>query len=808
MGNIGFANVRLLQCVLAALFSTFLYACNNGGGSSAPVNNIVHPAGEATVEYVGSVNAAEITGDNAMSLLNSVSAGSSGAQAFVDSSTVSSSGKTARISAAALGVRAKAATDTQPSVFASVTVDKTITGSVSGSATVSGALADDGTGRLNIVFQNFDDGYGTFDGGEILDIASLDPADKRITKASLTLNALTYKDATDNVTVGGTILIESPSLPYSFKEKYTENIHARDNTSGQTSKTENFVTEDTYAYGTAGLYAETLSGRVYDSVIGYVDVATPAPLSFNTYTDTNGSFTSRGILVITGASGSALRIQGLPQDKILAQLDIDGDGVFERHLVLPFSKLDMVKQANFCTNRSFVNKPNLLLSYDFDEVAGAYAFDSGDQSMHAEIYGAARVPGKRGAALQFDGSSSMVLIPTRLGMGTASFNAQFDQGMTIEAWIKPASSTNALQQVVGSGMSGSDGFIFQLNGGKLELVFNAYPSPQIIITGKQTVALDTWTYVAVTYDGSTAHTYINGVEDNSQSILFPLPKVYNNLYIGAAQTYPGIANPLSGLVDELRIWNTARTGVNIGTAYSGTLNGSPTDTLCNLQSIVAAAPVMIYNFDELSGAKAHDTSGHQFDGDIVLATRVDGKKGKALDFSTLSARVEIPLMPTTMNYDPSKLPNLKKGGVAFEAWVNLAKIDAGSTYQVIGDGFGGTKSLRLQLIEGKIELLAAESWSSNWHSIISSKLALTTNTWNHIAVTFDGTTARTYINGTKDNERTVSFVIQQPVNNWTIGAMNDFYPPWTNQLPGAIDELAVYDYALTPAEVLVHYQSP
>jgi hypothetical protein len=68
--------------------------------------------------------------------------------------------------------------------------------------------------------------------------------------------------------------------------------------------------------------------------------------------------------------------------------------------------------------------------------------------------------------------------------------------------------------------------------------------------------------------------------------------------------------------------------------------------------------------------------------------------------------------------------------------------------------------------------------------------------WTHVAVVLSGTAATTYINGTLDSSATVAAPTSSSVNP-TIGASQERAYGWN----GGIDDILVYDRALSPVEI-------
>ena len=80
---------------------------------------------------------------------------------------------------------------------------------------------------------------------------------------------------------------------------------------------------------------------------------------------------------------------------------------------------------------------------------------------------------------------------------------------------------------------------------------------------------------------------------------------------------------------------------------------------------------------------------------------------------------------------------------------------------------------------------------------------ITQNMWTHVATTFDGTTLRVYVNGAQVNTAARSGTIVATSNPLIIGGnANDGIPNTAQDLfTGVIDDLCIYNRALTPTEL-------
>lgn len=136
----------------------------------------------------------------------------------------------------------------------------------------------------------------------------------------------------------------------------------------------------------------------------------------------------------------------------------------------------------------------------------------------------------------------------------------------------------------------------------------------------------------------------------------------------------------------------------------------------------------------------------------------------------------------------------------WEAWVNLSTLSTNSRifFKENADGFGsGTYESYFLAANGKFQAdikIGATNYS------VTSVTSPLTNTWYHVAVTFDGLSLKMYING-----------ILEVTNALTIGAMNpgtghlslgaSYANPASSALTGNIDEARLWNRALCQNEI-------
>src|SRR5262249_52307345 len=94
-------------------------------------------------------------------------------------------------------------------------------------------------------------------------------------------------------------------------------------------------------------------------------------------------------------------------------------------------------------------------------------------------------------------------------------------------------------------------------------------------------------------------------------------------------------------------------------------------------------------------------------------------------------------------------------------------------------------------------------WINSGTTMLSiSGGSITLNAWTHLVGTFDGTTARFYVNGVQINSATVTSYHPQTATALAIGQGS---PGSGFFFPGSIDEPVVYAFALTATQVQTDY---
>jgi len=182
-------------------------------------------------------------------------------------------------------------------------------------------------------------------------------------------------------------------------------------------------------------------------------------------------------------------------------------------------------------------------------------------------------PGNYG--LDLDGQGSYVDLGTPASLGATVF--------TLEAWVRRqgpglAADTGALQAIPilarGRDEAGSEGNNLDLNwflglrasDGVLVADFeDVSDGSNHPVAGTTPVAPNVWTHVAAVYDGATWRLYLNGGLEATLAVGgTPRSDSLAHAAIGAGLDSTGAPQGwFDGVVDEVRVWNVARTDAEI-----------------------------------------------------------------------------------------------------------------------------------------------------------------------------------------------------------------------------------------------------
>lgn len=245
-------------------------------------------------------------------------------------------------------------------------------------------------------------------------------------------------------------------------------------------------------------------------------------------------------------------------------------------------------------------------------------------------------------------------------------------------------------------------------------------------------------------------------------------------------------------------WNTAgvANGPHTLTAVARDVAGN-TGTAANVGVTVAnAAPtglVGAWSFDEGAGTVAVDASGRTNNGTLSNATwSAAGRFGKAVSFNGTNATVVVP--------DASSLDLTT--GMTVEAWVKPTAA-MGTAWRTAVMKESATDQSYSLYANSSASRPAGEVFLTTSKSVAGTA-TVATNAWTHLATTYDGTTLRLYVNGVLVRSGSFPGAIKVSSSPLRFGGN----AVWGEYFNGLLDDVRIYNRALTAAEVSSDMSSP
>lgn len=206
--------------------------------------------------------------------------------------------------------------------------------------------------------------------------------------------------------------------------------------------------------------------------------------------------------------------------------------------------------------------------------------------------GSVTLTSSAGNALQTS-AGNYVTLPSTLNSG---FSAN---RITVEGWFNLSSVAFGLAGLVSEAYMG-DGlvkFSLYLNG--QQIIAGFYNGSWTTATSSVIMPVNTWTHIAATYDQTSINVYVNGNLTGSTPATVALPAGSEEWRMGRRWDNPEY---FLGMMDEVRIWNVARTQAQIQASKGAIIAPSTSGLLA------------YYRFDESAGTNTADLTGHNYTG--------------------------------------------------------------------------------------------------------------------------------------------------------------------------------------------------
>lgn len=197
--------------------------------------------------------------------------------------------------------------------------------------------------------------------------------------------------------------------------------------------------------------------------------------------------------------------------------------------------------------------------------------------------------------------------------------------------------------------------------------------------------------------------------------------------------------------------------------------------------------VAYWSIDEGSGATVSDRGVHGNHGQIVGAVGwTDSARGSVLDLSDQVANhVTVPASASIDGITTA---------FSISAWVFTR--GSGWEQAIVSRqrGQGTDQHYSLQIFQNQIQLQLGSN------RVIYAPPSIATDTWLHIAATYDGANAKIYLDGEEQTASTIVSPLTADTTPVLLGSKQENQNIWS-AMNGYLDSLRLYDRALTAAEV-------
>ena len=474
--------------------------------------------------------------------------------------------------------------------------------------------------------------------------------------------------------------------------------------------------------------------------------------------------------------------------------------------------------------------------------------------------------------LNFDGVDDYV------NLGNTISNAlNGTTALTLEAWINP-SVLNGWNNVITDYDATVHKYILRVrNTNNIQFWING-----TALNSTFAVPLNTWTHIAGVYDGTTMYVYANGVLLASQAASITLPVSSDQVNIGS-RIGTNTEN-FTGNIDDVRVWNVARTteqisgsrfcelqgtetglvsyfkfnqgfsaaanptvttltnavsGGTSGTLTNFALTGSTSNWLAGSQvttgSVVPSAPTVTSPVVYAQGATATALTATTGGTGLLWYTVSTGGTGSASaptpSTSTAgstpywvsstnangceSARTQITvaIQPAGTHLDFDGVNDLVNCGTSLnavidplnkltvQAWVKPSS-SAGLGVIIGNYANSDQNSMQFLLRRDSNDYTFWVSGSTGVFKVVNATNAVTVNTWQHVVGVWNGSDLKIYINGTLTATTTgvTESSFASTTNSIIIG--NNQAATGAERFTGSIDEVRIWNKALTAADIL------
>lgn len=177
----------------------------------------------------------------------------------------------------------------------------------------------------------------------------------------------------------------------------------------------------------------------------------------------------------------------------------------------------------------------------------------------------------------FNGTSNYYEVPDNSSIDLSGSS-------TIEVWINPCDTVNRMILSKHWCASANGSYFLQILNGRLRwgwVPLGGCTGPNVYLSTLPIIKNNQWQHIAVVHTATSVNFYYNGLPISGSLSTGSYSGIFKNnaepLRVGVYKNLSGVLGPYyTGRLDELRIWNMARTSAQILANYNDTLVGNET----------------------------------------------------------------------------------------------------------------------------------------------------------------------------------------------------------------------------------------
>ena len=264
---------------------------------------------------------------------------------------------------------------------------------------------------------------------------------------------------------------------------------------------------------------------------------------------------------------------------------------------------------------------------------------------------------------------------------------------------------------------------------------------------------------------------------------------------------------LDGIIDDFKVYNYALSSDEVKSDYNqgasvvfGQSNQTIGATTTSLDYCVpgstdyCATPIAQWNFEEGTGTTAYDTSGNGYNGGLIGTTTptwISGKIGKALNFNGSTSYVDAGDINATEGIS----------ALTVSYWVNGSAAVQNAFSGIVSKGVDTGLSSSWYSWTTPSNIYWQVSNGSSAPNITVSSGTVLNNKWHFFTGTYDGSKISFYL----DTILQGTAPLTGNINSTTIPVQIGRYNSAGRFFNGSIDQVRIYNYARTPAQIAYDY---